>query len=197
MAEESFVVLPLESKESKEIAKVMANETARQIMAKLAVNKCSSSQLSSELSLPLSTVEYNLDALQKVGMIRPIEYKWSRKGRKIHFFAPTKKLIIIAPEEKSASITEALKKNLQHIFMVLIAVTAIATGFYFPREALSARQAVAETLAEGVAAAGAPVAAQTGGVLEGAATGAFYASVIILVSLAVMYFLSRKLNTSR
>ena len=194
MKEESFVVLPMQSPQSKEIAKVMANETARRIMAKLATKKCSSSELSAELSLPLSTVEYNLNALEKVGLIKAKEYKWSKKGRKLHFFAPTKKLIIIAPEERAAGVTESLKNNLQHIFMVLIAATAIATGFLFPRAGMQPLVA-AQQVAAGAPATAAPEVMQP--IVEGVATGAFYASVIILIALVVMYFLARKLKTSK
>ena len=198
MADESFVVLPMHSPQSKEIAKVMANETARQIMAKLALKTCSSSEISQELHLPLSTVEYNLNALEKVGLIKPKSYKWSKKGRKIQFFSPTKKLIIIAPEERAAGISDVIQKNLQHLFMILIAVSAIATGFYFPRGEILASQVAVGASREGVAAAGAPVTDMVAGeLLRGAATGAFYASVIILIISVILYFVSRKLKTSK
>ncbi|MCD6547094.1 MAG: winged helix-turn-helix transcriptional regulator [Nanoarchaeota archaeon] len=122
---DKFVVLSM-TKESKEIARVLSNETAIKILNKLSEKRMSASEIAKELNLPMSTVQYNLDLLKGVNLIKDTAYRYSEKGKKILYYEPAKKLIILAPEKEKESILSVLKNN----FVIPIALgLSIFAGF--------------------------------------------------------------------
>ena len=81
---ETFVLLSLEEQQSKELAQVISNETARKILDYLGKkNEASESQIAEALDAPISTVHYNVQQLLKVKLIESKEVEWSEKGKKI------------------------------------------------------------------------------------------------------------------
>ena len=62
--------MSLEDENSKQLAKVLSNETALKILNKLAESRHSSSELAKALGIPISTVEYNLGLLVDANMIK-------------------------------------------------------------------------------------------------------------------------------
>lgn len=122
---EKFVVLSM-SGESKDVAKALSNDTAINIMNKLAEKKMSATELSKKLNMSISTVQYNLELLKKVGLIQDTAYRYSEKGKKVLYYEPAKKLIILAPEKEKASILNLLKNKL--LVPIILGVSAVA-GF--------------------------------------------------------------------
>ena len=114
MVDESFMLISLKEEQSKDLAHVIGNKTARSILDFLANKEHSTeSKMAKELNIPLSTVHYNCKALIKSGLVIADEYHYSEKGKEVPHYKLAKKYIIIAPKEESReSVMERLKKFL-------------------------------------------------------------------------------------
>jgi len=128
--EETFVLLSLEEQQSKELAQVISNETARKILDYLGKkNEASESQIAEALDTPISTVHYNVQQLLKSKLIESKEFEWSEKGKKILYYRLAKKLIVIAPKT-----SESLYNQLKNLIPVSL-FTAFVGGlvYYFSK----------------------------------------------------------------
>lgn len=101
MAEEKFILASLEEPESKELAQVIASNTARKILDLLSKEDLSETDISNKLNIPLTTVHYNIQQLLNAKLIETKEFKWSDKGKKVHYYKISNKLIIIAPKSQN------------------------------------------------------------------------------------------------
>jgi DNA-binding transcriptional ArsR family regulator len=120
MADESFVLLSLREQQSKKLAQVIGNETARLLLDHLSSKEFSTeTELAKALKLPLSTVHYNMKALVESGLVLADEYHYSEKGKEVPHYRLAKKLIIIAPKDEK-SLAERLRK------LFPLAIVAIA-----------------------------------------------------------------------
>jgi predicted ArsR family transcriptional regulator len=119
--DEKLLILPL-GEESKKITQVISNDTARKIIELLADAPLSASDIAERLQTPLTTIVYNLENLESVGLIRVEKIKYSEKGREVKIYAPVRKLIVVVPEKTDRkSITDILRK---YVGVVLAAVFA-------------------------------------------------------------------------
>ncbi len=106
--EEKLLILPL-GEESKKITQVISNDTARQVIELLADAPLSASDIAERLQSPISTIVYNLENLESVGLIRIEKIKYSEKGREVKIYAPVRKLIVVVPEKTDRkSVTDFL-----------------------------------------------------------------------------------------
>ena len=118
---EKFILVSLDEKKSKELAEIISNDTSRKILDYLSEKEATASDISKDLKIPLSTVEYNLKNLLKSDLIEAEEFKWSPKGRQMDIFKVKKKYIVITPE-KNIQLIEIIKKVLPvGIFGVMVA----------------------------------------------------------------------------
>ncbi len=93
---------------------------ARRIIEILADAPLSASDIAERLSTPLTTIVYNLENLESVGLIRVDKIKYSEKDREVRIYAPVRKLIVIMPEKTDRkSIADILRK---YVGVVLAAV---------------------------------------------------------------------------
>ena len=124
--ERKVIVLPFDE-DSKNIIKALNNETARRILEVVSEEPSSISQLSEKLSLPITTVYYNVKKLLDTGLIR-VKYKdYSTKGREIEYYEPTRKIIVLLPEKiKTKEALQALKK-----YLLVVFVATLSAGFGF------------------------------------------------------------------
>ncbi|MFQ5975260.1 MAG: helix-turn-helix domain-containing protein [Candidatus Hydrothermarchaeales archaeon] len=122
MNEEKLLILPLNDDTSKRISQTLANETSRRVLEVLCDKPMAPSQISEKLDVPLTTLHYNIDKLLESGLIKIEEIKYSEKGREVKIYSPTRKFIVIAPEnidkEEAKSI---LRKALFGIYYILAA----------------------------------------------------------------------------
>ena len=95
-------------------------------MNKLSSKRMSASELSSKLKMPISTIEYNIDLLIKTGLIKKVSYNYSEKGKKVYYYEPSKKMILISPNSSTDSMLETVKNKL---LLPLIILTTAVTGF--------------------------------------------------------------------
>ena len=119
--DEKLLILPL-GEESKKITQVISNDTARKIIELLADAPLSASDIAERLATPLTTIVYNLENLESVGLIRVDKIKYSEKGREVKIYTPVRKLIVVVPEKTDRkSIADVLRK---YVGVVLAAVLA-------------------------------------------------------------------------
>ncbi|MFQ5887284.1 MAG: ArsR/SmtB family transcription factor [Candidatus Hydrothermarchaeales archaeon] len=129
MTEEKLLILPLNDDTSKRISQTLANETSRRILEVLCDEPMASSQISEKLNVPLTTLHYNIDKLLESGLIKIEEVKYSEKGREVKIYSPTRKFIVIAPE----NIEEEEAKNIlrKALFGIYYILAAFGFGYIF------------------------------------------------------------------
>ncbi len=126
MAKEKFLLVSLSENKAKELAQAVANETCRKILDYLADNDATESELAEKLSVPISTVHYNLQQLQKGGLVIVEEYHYSKKGKEINHYKLANKYIIIAPKS-----TYGIKEKLKGVLPVILITAAGAAIIQF------------------------------------------------------------------
>ena len=130
--DEKLLILPL-GDESKKITQVISNDTARQIIELLADEPLSASDIAEHLKAPLTTITYNLENLESVGLVKVEKIKYSEKGREVKIYAPVRKLIVVVPEKTDKkSVADVLRK---YIGVILAAVLASSFIEFFMRSA--------------------------------------------------------------
>jgi DNA-binding transcriptional ArsR family regulator len=144
MTEEKLLILPLNDGTSKKISQALANETSRKVLELLCEEALSASQISQRLEIPLTTLHYNIENLLDAGLIKVDKIKYSRKGREIKYYSPTRKFIVIAPEKiEKEKVKDSLRKIL---FGAYFLITSTLAGYAFQRlyySALTFSKAVA------------------------------------------------------
>lgn len=170
MTTKNFLLVSLEENKAKQLAQIVSNDVCRKILDHLAVNDGHSTEteIASRLSIPISTVHYNLKQLVQSGIVKAEEFHYSKKGREVLHYTLANKYIIIAPKA-----TESLSNKLRKILPVfaIVAGAGIAvqlfTGF---SGRLGGQVMTANSALEKIAAGAVPQAAQA--VQDSAVTGA-------------------------
>ena len=130
-ADEKLLILPL-GEESKQITKVISNDTAREIIELLADAPLSASDIAERMNTPLTTIIYNLENLESVGLVKVERIKYSEKGRKVKIYAPVKKVIVVMPGNTDReSVLDILRK---YVGVVLAAVLASSVIEFFTKD---------------------------------------------------------------
>ncbi len=131
-SDEKLLILPL-GEESKKITQVISNDTARQIIELLADAPLSASDIAERLQAPLTTITYNLENLESVGLVKVERIRYSEKGREVKIYAPVRKLIVVVPEKTDKkSVADVLRK---YLGVILAAVLASSLIEFFMRSA--------------------------------------------------------------
>ncbi|MCZ7399077.1 MAG: helix-turn-helix domain-containing protein [Candidatus Methanoperedens sp.] len=131
-SDEKLLILPL-GEESKKITQVISNDTARQVIELLADAPLSASDIAERLQAPLTTITYNLENLESVGLVKVERIKYSEKGREVKIYAPVRKLIVVVPEKADRkSVADVLRK---YMGVILAAVLASSFIEFFMRSA--------------------------------------------------------------
>jgi DNA-binding transcriptional ArsR family regulator len=146
--DEKLLILPL-GEESKKITQVISNDTARRIIELLADSSLSASDISQRLNAPLTTITYNLENLESVGLVKIEKIKYSEKGREVKIYAPVRKLIVLVPEKTDRkSVADLIRRYLGVILAASLASGLIelftknqmkeTVGFAMRKESISA-----------------------------------------------------------
>jgi len=142
--EEKFMIVSLDDKKSKDVAKVISSDTSRKILDELSKKRMSMSEISEALGLPISTVQYNMDMLKQAGFVVDTAYRYSDKGKKILYYEPAKKVVVFAPKGEEKTILEKIKL----LFIPLIFGIAAISSWLFG----SGKMAVSELATEAASA---------------------------------------------
>lgn len=124
------MIIPLLDDRLKKVARVLSNETAVTVLQKLVDKSMSATELSKSLKIPLTTVEYNINALLEAELIKVDSVKFSRKRRDIKYYAPVKRALIFAPEKTEKGVIEFLKKALPFLIIVALSIPVGLTVQY-------------------------------------------------------------------
>jgi predicted transcriptional regulator len=123
--EEKLLILPL-GEESKKLTQVISNDTARKIIELLADAPLSATDIGDRLQAPLTTIAYNLENLESVGLVKVERIKYSEKGREVKIYAPVRKLIVVVPEKTDRkSVNDIIRKYLGVILAAVLASSFI------------------------------------------------------------------------
>jgi len=123
MSKHNFLFLNLGETQATQISQAIANKKAQIILEELKHGATTESKLSTKLSMPLSTVHYNIQQLVKAGLVIGDQYHYSQKGREVSHYRLTNKVIVISPQKTNQF--EALVKTLTPVILVI----AAGTGF--------------------------------------------------------------------
>ncbi|MBS3159375.1 winged helix-turn-helix transcriptional regulator [Candidatus Woesearchaeota archaeon] len=109
MTNEKFLMVSLEEDKTRDLAQIISNTTARKILDFLSEKNYCESDIAKKMSLPISTVHYNIQALLKNNLIEERDFVWSEKGKKVSIYGLANKLIIIAPKGQKENFFEKIK----------------------------------------------------------------------------------------
>ena len=123
MSEDSFILVNLKDTKSKKLAQVISNESSRKILDFLTKGEATETEISNKLSIPISTVHYNLKHLKEANLIQVDEFHYSEKGKEVDHYKLSNKFVIIAPETKKL---DTIKQKLKRILPVGIISLATA-----------------------------------------------------------------------
>lgn len=123
MSNNKFLFLSLN--QANKVTQIINNPTAKKILDYLGSKKdATKTQIARELKLPLSTVQYNINALEKSQLIISDKYHYSEKGKEVNHYKITNKLIVIAPKN-------GLLQKAKEIIPTTITAFLITAGIYF------------------------------------------------------------------
>lgn len=121
---DKFIMVSLEEEKAKKLAEVISNDTARKILDYLSEkNEAIISEISRDLNIGFSTIDYNMRNLIDSGLVESKEFRWSPKGRQMDIYKLANKHIIISPK-KYSEFRETLKKILP------VAIMGLGVGIY-------------------------------------------------------------------
>ena len=121
MSKKNFILLSMEDEKIKKISNVISNDSCRKILDHLAEKEATESELASKLSIPISTVHYNLQQLMETGLVEANEFHYSQKGKEVNHYRLANKYIIIAPKK-----TFGIKEKLKGIIPAALITAAVA-----------------------------------------------------------------------
>lgn len=136
MTKEKFLLVSLSESKTKQLAQAVSNETCRKILDFLAEKESTESELAEKLNVPISTVHYNLQQLQKAKLVDVEEFHYSKKGREVMHYKLANKYIIIAPKS-----TYGIKEKLKSIIPV-VGIIGVGAAFmtFFNRSFMKATE---------------------------------------------------------
>ena len=99
------------------LARTLSRTLPMQILKQLQKKQMSAGELASELGLRLNTLTYNLAVLEKVGLIKVGQVKWSCKGREVKIYVPAEQPVLLVPRANRDSdpfVLDSLEKTLEN-----------------------------------------------------------------------------------
>ncbi|MGB7808652.1 ArsR/SmtB family transcription factor [Methanoregula sp.] len=116
----TVVVLEPGDERAQKIAKAMASQTANDILTLLATGTKSLTDITEQLSIPLTTTKYHTGNLLDAGLITVSDTRYSIKGREVKMYSLTDQLLIVAPKQTNV---RALLLKYSSLFAIVIAGT--------------------------------------------------------------------------
>jgi len=98
---ENVIVLEPGDERAQKIAKAMASQTASDILRILSDSPKSLTEITEQLTLPLTTAKYHVENLLDAGLLRITDTKYSIKGREVKIYSLSDQLFIVAPDRSN------------------------------------------------------------------------------------------------
>src|SRR3989338_8371447 len=114
--------------DTNKFAKAMSSETTKKVFNYLKKHKATISEISKALKLPISTIQYSIQKLQKANLIKIHDYHWSPKGNKVFTYTMSNKIMVFTPE-KSPELELKIRAMI-FVLVALIGLTAVIYSLY-------------------------------------------------------------------
>jgi DNA-binding transcriptional ArsR family regulator len=148
-------ILSPDDEETRRIGKAVSSSTAGDILRYIGEEERTASSIADGLSLPVSTVMYHLDSLEKAGLIEIVRMSYSVKGREVKIYRLTRQILIVTPEK--TDIREQLLKYASLFvipagaFLIALAAGTFSLPTLFPSNDASFAMMKASLGGEGMA----------------------------------------------
>lgn len=152
----SILHLELTNKKAKEVSQLLANDTARRIMDTVSEESKSESEIAKKLSIPLSTVHYNMQRLLAAGLVLSEEYTYSEKGKEVRHYKLKSQHVVITTAPLAA-LPQALTGL--GLSVAVAAMFFINTRLFSTQSEVALQAEVAPQAARMMMAESAPIAA--------------------------------------
>jgi len=93
-SDDVFYVEKLHSEKAKQLASEISNETARRILKELYKNPASITDLSTKLDIPASTVQYHINKLMELGVIKIAQKRLGKRMKDVKMYVYDKESIV-------------------------------------------------------------------------------------------------------
>lgn len=121
---EKFLLVSMDDEKSKKLGEIISNPSARKIINLLAEKELSISEIAREFSMPINSVQYNVEKLLEAGVIEESKSFWSIKGKKMPVYKAANKLIVISPKK-----TSNFYSKIKSVIPVVL-VSGVFTGMF-------------------------------------------------------------------
>ena len=126
--EKNFDIIDMADEDTNKFAKAMSSETTKKVFNYLKKHKATISEISKALKLPISTIQYSIQKLQKANLIKIHDYHWSPKGNKVFTYTMSNKIMVFTPE-KSPELELKIRAMI-FVLVALIGLTAVIYSLY-------------------------------------------------------------------
>lgn len=99
------------------LARALSRTLPMQILNQLLKKPMSAGELASELELRLSTLKYNLDVLERAGLVQVRQVRWSCKGREVKIYALAERSVLLVPRKSMHGdlfVLDIMEETLEH-----------------------------------------------------------------------------------
>ena len=138
-AEEYIEVISTEDERIKIIGEELANDTGRAIFGKISQGVASTNDLAKALNISLPLVNWHINRLLSVGLIKVEKVEMSSKNKKMKYYGPVKTALVIVPPENSSenNVSQSKKETvlllLRH-YLASIAAFVVGTSTIYITE---------------------------------------------------------------
>lgn len=128
--EEYIEVISTEDQRIKVIGEELANDTGRAIFSRISQGVTSSNELAKTLGISLPLVNWHVNRLLGVGLIRVEKVEMSQKNKEMKFYGPVKTaLVIVPPEQQGGSGKGAGKETvLTRLRQYMASIASLVVG---------------------------------------------------------------------
>lgn len=134
--EEYLEVISTEDERIKIIGEELANDTGRAIFGKISQGVTSSNEIAKTLGISLPLVNWHVNRLLGVGIIKVEKIEMSQKNKQMKYYAPVKTALVIIPPENpdgknsGSSKKETVLMRLRHYMASIVSFIVVSSGVY-------------------------------------------------------------------
>lgn len=147
-AQEHIEVISTEDERIKIIGEELANDTGRAIFGKISQGVSSTNDLAKSLNISLPLVNWHINRLMGVGLIKVEKIELSSKNKQMKYYGPVKTAFVIVPPANSTennvskSKKEAIFLQLRHYLASVAAFVVVGPVIYLMEKSQVANQEV-------------------------------------------------------
>lgn len=145
-AQEHIEVISTEDERIKIIGEELANDTGRAIFGKISQGISSTNDLAKSLNISLPLVNWHINRLLGVGLIKVEKIELSSKNKKMKYYGPVKTAFVIVPptnptgNDISRTKKEAIFMQLRHYLASILAFVIVGPVIYLVEKNQAANQ---------------------------------------------------------